>query len=118
MKSTVLAQSERDTAAKVLRAMGHSVRLGTLDALRDGPLTVSELHRHLGCSPSTMSQQLQILENHGLVGSTRQGTHKLCHLRNRDVLEMLECLRRHLHTYLSSGRIGPVWTSPETEDSE
>lgn len=94
-------RSELAIAAKVLRAMGHPIRLGVLGCLRDGPMTVSDLFEALGCSQSMMSQQIQILEYHGLVRSRREGTHKYCSLSNRDVLAMLECLRRHLHTYLS-----------------
>jgi len=104
--------SERETAAKVLRAMGHPIRLGILEALRDGPVTVGDLFAELGCSQSMMSQQLQTLEYHGLVASYREGTHKYCSLRNRDVLAMMECLRRHLHAYLSGGVIGPAPEAP------
>lgn len=100
--------NERKLAAKVLRAMGHPVRLGVLDTLRDGPMTVGDLHRALGCSQSMMSQQLRTLEYHGLIASHKEGTQKYCALRNRDVLNMIECLRKHLHTYLSGGGIGPV----------
>ena len=109
--------SEREIAAKVLRAMGHPIRLGVLEALRDGPRTVGELFAELGCSQSMMSQQLQTLEYHGLVASYRDGTHKYCSLRNRDVLAMMECLHRHLHAYLSGGVIGPASAAASTEES-
>ena len=109
--------SERKTAAKVLRAMGHPIRLGILESLREGPRTVGELFAELGCSQSMMSQQLQTLEYHGLVASSREGTHKHCSLQNRDVLAMIECLQRHLHAYLSGGVIGPVSGTPHGRGS-
>ena len=111
-----MTASEREIAAKVLRAMGHPVRLGVLGALRDGPKTVSDLFEELGCSQSMMSQQLQTLEYHGLIASYRDGRQKFCLLRNRDVLAMMECLRRHLHAYLSGGVIGPVTGVPSEEE--
>ena len=111
-----MTRTERKTAAKVLRAMGHPVRLGVLDCLRDGPKTVGELHRELECSQSMMSQQLQTLEYHGLIESRKERTHKLCSLRNRDVLKMIECLRKHLHDYLAKGGIGTVWNGTDKED--
>lgn len=109
-------RTERETAAKVLRAMGHPVRLGVLDVLRDGPKTVGELHRELECSQSMMSQQLQTLEYHGLIESRKEGTQKFCALRNRDVLKMIECLRKHLCHYLAGGGIGPVWNGTDERE--
>ncbi|MCK5804982.1 MAG: helix-turn-helix transcriptional regulator [Lentisphaeria bacterium] len=96
-----MTANERDVASRVLRAMGHPVRLGILDVLRDGPKTVTELFQELGCTQSSMSLQLQTLEASGLVSSRREGAFKHCTLRNRDVLNMMECLRLHLHTYLT-----------------
>ena len=103
---SVLKKSERITAAKVLRAMGHPVRLGVLECLRDGPRTVTELFEALGCSQSMMSQQLRTLEYHGLISSRKEGVQKYCRLRNHDVLNMLECVHRHMHRYLSGAGIG------------
>ena len=109
-----MKQEERSAAARVFRAMGHPVRLGILEVLRDGPKTVGELQRELGCSQSVMSQQLQTLEYHGLIASIREGSFKHCSLCNRDVLNMLECVRRHLHCYLSGSGFGPhLRESPE-----
>ena len=97
--------------------MGHPVRLGVLDVLRDGPKTVGELHRELDCSQSMMSQQLQTLEYHGLIETRKDGTQKFCALRNRDVLKMIECLRKHLHQYLATGGIGTAWQVTDGKDT-
>lgn len=111
---TKMTRRELEGAAKVLRAMAHPVRLGVLEALRDGSKTVSELFRELGCSQSVMSQQLQLLENQGLIASRREGTLKYCSLRNRDVLKMCKCLQTHLHTYLAGGGFNqPTCELPE-----
>jgi DNA-binding transcriptional ArsR family regulator len=113
-----VTESERKMAAKVLRAMGHPVRLGVLECLRDGPKTIGGLFRELGCSQSMMSQQIQNLEYHGLVASRREGAHKYCSLSNRDVLAMLDCLRRHLYNYLSGTVIGPAAHAPGKKEQE
>ena len=112
-----MTESERDIAAKVLRAMGNPVRLGVLESLHDGSKTVGELIQELKCSQSTMSQQIKILEYHGLIASRKEGTHKYCSLRNRDVLAMLDCIHRHLYTYLSQGSIGPIAIHPSEKDT-
>ena len=72
----LMTKGEREAAARILRAMGHPLRLGVLEALRHGPKNVTELFRELDSSQSTMSQQLQILENHGLILTRKEGTIK------------------------------------------
>ena len=71
-----MTATEREVAAKVLRAMGDPLRLGVIEALRQGPKNVTDLFRQLGSSQSMMSQQLQILENHGLILTRKEGTIK------------------------------------------
>ena len=88
------------------------------DVLREGPKTVSELFDELGCSQSSMSLQLRTLETSGLVSSHREGTFKYSSLRNRDVLRMMECLRLHLHNYLSGNAFGVDLTSSDKEGNE
>lgn len=95
--------------------MAHPIRLGILDVLREGPKTVSELFEELGCSQSSMSLQLRTLETSGLVSSQREGTFKYSSLRNRDVLRMMECLRLHLHHYLSGNAFGVDLATSEQE---
>ncbi len=45
----------------------------TLEALADGPLRIVDLGRRLGVSPSTLSRNLDRLEQHGLVGRGQDG---------------------------------------------
>ena len=88
------------SAAKVMRALAHPVRLGVLQRLASGEYSVSELTRALGCSQSMMSQQLAILEQQQLIVSRKEGTLKYCAIRNPDFLKMLNCLESHLQKYL------------------
>ena len=88
--------------------MAHPLRLGVLEALRHGPKNVTELFRELGSSQSTTQQRLQILVDQGLVLGRKEGTVKPCSLRNREVLTMLESLRRHLHLNLAGRALGPA----------
>ncbi len=92
----MLTSRELGSAARVLHALAHPVRLGAMQALRDGELTVGELHGRLGCSQSQMSQQLKILVDAGLVGCRREGVSKFCFVRNPDFLKVFECMERHL----------------------
>jgi len=96
-----MTNPERKAAAKVLQAMGHPVRLGVLEALRERSKTVNELVEELGCSQSMMSQQIQKLERYGLIASEKKGACKYCSLRNPDVLAVLNCIYGHLQRTLS-----------------
>ena len=92
----MLTVRQREMGAKVLRALAHPVRLGVLQSLRGGERTVTQLYGELGCSQSLMSQQLAILEAHGLIRTRKEGTVKYCSLRNPDFLKLFSCLRNHL----------------------
>lgn len=95
-----LTAAQLEPAAKVLRALAHPLRLGVVQCLRSGELTVSQLYAKLGCSQSMMSQQLAILEAHGLIRTRKEGTVKYCALRNPDFLKLFSCMRNHLLTVL------------------
>ena len=95
----MLTDRELRTAARVLHALAHPVRLGVLQALRDGELTVTDLHTRLGCSQSMMSQQLKILVETRLVGCRKEATSKFCFIRNPDFLKVFDCMERHLQIF-------------------
>ena len=56
------------------KALAHPLRIQVLDELRAGPLNVSELRGRLGVEQSTLSQQLAVLRNRGLVRTQRNGS--------------------------------------------
>ena len=82
--------------SRVLQALAHPLRLGILQALAEKPLTCSELHELLGCPQPTLSLQLKVLVDQGLVATCKEGTVKRCSIRNMDFLKLFSCLRRHL----------------------
>lgn len=62
-----------EECAPVLRGIGDPSRLAILSALRDGPLSVSELTAHLGLKQYQTSRHLGALRELNLVVSERQG---------------------------------------------
>jgi len=86
--------------ARVLQALANPLRLGMMQALAESPLTCSELQEVLGCPQSTLSLQLKLLVDQGLVSTCKEGTLKRCSIRNRDFLKLFVCLRRHLSEVL------------------
>jgi DNA-binding transcriptional ArsR family regulator len=59
--------------AKVLRAMGHPVRLQIMETLANGPACVCELIMKTGQRQACISQHLMLLRRTGLVKRTRMG---------------------------------------------
>lgn len=95
-----MTRQELEASAKVMRALGHPVRLGALQCLSESEKSVSELAEILQCSQSMMSQQLTILESQKIISCRKRGTTKLCSLRNPAFMDMYQCLHRHLLEYL------------------
>lgn len=83
-------------SARVLQALAHPLRLSILQELVGGELTCSQLQERFGCAQSTLSLQLKLLADQGLVATRKAGTMKYCSIRNPDFLKLFTCLRRHL----------------------
>lgn len=60
--------------AEFFKALAHPLRVRVLDALREGPVSVSELREKLNVEQSTLSQQLAVLRSKRFVVTQRQGT--------------------------------------------
>ena len=53
--------------AALFKRLGHPLRVGLVQALRDGPRSVGELQQAVGASQSTVSLQLLRMRNEGIV---------------------------------------------------
>lgn len=86
-----------DLQAKLLRGFGDPSRLSILVALRQGPLTVSEILRKTNLSQSNASNHLGCLRDCGLVTARQEGryvTYQLSDDRVGELLELTESLLR------------------------
>lgn len=75
--------------AKLFRGFGDPSRLSILDALRNGPLTVSELIEATGLSQSNVSNHLGCLRDCGLVIAHSQGRFVSYQLSDERVAQLL-----------------------------
>ena len=86
--------------AERFRVLGDPTRIRLLDALRDGPATVSELQRATGHSQQNVSKHLGLLHGAGLLHREKAGTSTRYSIADQGVFELCEhvCggLRRHL----------------------
>src|SRR3970040_205894 len=78
-----------DLQAKLFRGFSDSSRLSILDALRNGPLTVSEIVETTGLSQSNASNHLACLRDCGLVVAEQAGRYVTYHLRDDRVGELI-----------------------------
>jgi DNA-binding transcriptional ArsR family regulator len=94
----MLSQSKTrsiELIAKLFRGFSDPSRLSILEALRGGPLTVSEIVGETGLSQSNASNHLACLRDCGLVVSEqnwRYVTYQLSDDRVGDLLELAESL--------------------------
>ncbi len=83
--------------AKLFRGFSDMSRLSILEALRDGPLTVSALVEQTGLSQSNVSNHLRCLSDCDLVVSTPHGRYTLYQLSDPRVASLLGLAEELLH---------------------
>lgn len=86
---TISAPSKTNLQAKLFRGFSDPSRLGILDALRDGPLTVGEIVETTGLSQPNVSNHLGCLRDCGLVVAEQEGRYVTYHLSDDRVGELL-----------------------------
>ncbi|AGU52942.1 transcriptional regulator, ArsR family [Variovorax paradoxus B4] len=87
----------RGTAARVagvLKILANEDRMLLLCQLSQGEMCVSELEAQLGIRQPTLSQQLGVLRNEGVVATRRQGKNIFYAVADPALLEILALLYR------------------------
>lgn len=82
-----------ERAARVIRVLGHPLRLRLLEALEAGESNVTELVAETGATQSTVSQQLAILRSESVVDARRDGPRVFYRITEPKVSSILECIR-------------------------
>jgi DNA-binding transcriptional ArsR family regulator len=82
-----------ERAARVIRVVGHPLRLRLLEALEGGDRNVTELVNAVGVSQAMVSQQLGILRAEGVVGARRDGARVYYRITEPKVSRILACIR-------------------------
>jgi DNA-binding transcriptional ArsR family regulator len=82
-----------ETAASMLKAMAHPMRIAILSHLEGGKkLTVTEIHELLGIEQSTTSHHLGILKDKGVLCSRREGKNTFYYMKYDMIGQILDCL--------------------------
>ena len=79
-------------AARLMKALANPDRLMLLCQLSQGEMSVGELEAALGILQPTLSQQLGVLREEGLVETRRDGKHIHYRVRSAQALAVLQVL--------------------------
>ena len=91
-----LDAASASTVASTMQALATPSRLLILDALRDGPVTVSRLADGVNMEQSAVSHQLRILRTLGLVVRQRTGRSVAYALFDHHVAQLLDQAISHV----------------------
>jgi len=81
-------------SARLLKILGHPVRLKIVCGLLSEPANLSRIARDLRLPVSTLAQHLAILRNGGLLTEQRRGVEVYFHVSDRRVPSVLKALCR------------------------
>jgi ArsR family transcriptional regulator len=79
-------------ASRILKALGHSLRLELVCGLRHQPSTQTFIADKLGLPQSTVAQHLKVLRAEGLIKSERNGVEVMFSLADPMVTQILDTL--------------------------
>ena len=83
-----------DSACRLMKVLSNPDRLLLLCQLSQGERCVGDLEAELGIRQPTLSQQLGILRNQGVVNTRREGKNIYYSVASPDLLEILGLLYR------------------------
>lgn len=95
MKFDQLTPEQLDTAANMLKAIAHPMRIAILNYLDEGQKkTVTEIHQMLEIEQSTTSHHLGILKDKGVLNSEREGKNTYYFIKNQNLTGIIECINK------------------------
>jgi DNA-binding transcriptional ArsR family regulator len=84
-----------ETAAEVLRVLGHPARLRLADILdRGGPMAVHAIMEQAGLRQASVSEHLNKMKRAGIIKAVRRGREVWYRIEDPRALTLLNCLRK------------------------
>ncbi len=117
---TVLRNSSAEfllRASRILKALGHPVRLEMVKYLQDGEHSVAEIQNHLNIIQSVTSQHLRLMYKKGIVKYRREGTTRYYSIANEFIGKILTCFTE-CESKLQSDEWKTAWLGYEIEEEE
>jgi ArsR family transcriptional regulator len=91
----------RQFKAEFFKGLAHPLRIRILELLREGPMSVSQLHEAAGVPASSVSQQLAVLRARSILVTERRGTTVIYRVRDAELFELLDVARRLFNAHLT-----------------
>ena len=76
--------------ADIFKALGHPIRIGIMELLRENECAVSVMVDRFGCSMATVSKHLTVLKASGLVSHRKEGLNVYFRMAWPDVSKLVE----------------------------
>ena len=96
-----MLNSMRQIKAGVFQALAHPTRVGIMEILRYGEMSVGQLCEKVGVEQANASQHLAVLRNKHLVETRKEGNLIFYRLRDPRLGKLLEMLREYVSDHLS-----------------
>ena len=80
-------------AARILKTLGHPVRITILEALENGELNVSQIQERIGESQAITSQHLRLMESRDILISRQDGVQVFYRVKDQFITKILGCIR-------------------------
>lgn len=88
-----------ETTARMLRCLGHPLRLRIIDLLEQcDECTVSEIQEALGLEQAVCSQHLSLMRDKGILARRKDGVNVYYRLGDPRAVKVLMCLRGSLQS--------------------
>ena len=87
-----LKEQQYEDTAKLLKVLGHPMRLAMVSELREKQWCVCELAAQLGLNKSAASKHLALLKQVGIIDMDKEGTRVNCTLVMPCVFDMMRCV--------------------------
>jgi len=104
-------EAER-AVARILKALGHPVRIKLLNLLRGGEECVCHLTAALGLPQPYISQHLAVLRNAGLIVARKEGLNIYYRLADNRILALLDSLLEFLREEKGEEEISFTLSAP------
>jgi len=92
-KFTEVSAERIESAANMMKAIAHPMRLAILGHLSDGEeLTVTKIHELVNIEQSTASHHLGILKDKGILVSRREGKNTWYTIKNKNLKKLVDCI--------------------------
>ncbi len=90
----LLEHDDVENTARVLKCLGHPLRLRILDLLEwKSEATVTEVHEALDIEQAVASQHLTTMRDKGILASRKEGVHVIYRIGDERAIKVLSCVR-------------------------